>query len=73
MCLSGQLPIGKRQADVPSSADLLSQDRIQELTDLTGRAFTYIRDTGKHTVHQIIIMCSYVYATCRDQYYFETL
>lgn len=48
MCLS-QRPTGKRQAGVPSSADLISQDRIQELTDLTGRAFTYIRDTGKHT------------------------
>lgn len=48
MCLS-QRPTGKRQAGVPSSADLISQDRIQEFTDLTGRAFTYIRDTGKHT------------------------
>ena len=50
MCL-GRPPTGKRQAGVPSSADLISQDRIQELTDLNGRAFTYIRDTGKHTAH----------------------
>ena len=58
MCIGGN-PFGKRQAEVPSSADLLSQDRIQELTDLTGRAFTYIRDTGKFIVYsKYYFMCN---------------
>ena len=52
MCL-GRPPTGKRQAGVPSSADLISQDRIQELTDLSGRAFTYTRDTSKYIACQI--------------------
>ena len=53
------VPIGKRQAgkltrNVPM---FLSQDRIQELGNLTGRAFRYTRDQGN--LHKNILKTSH--------------